>query len=144
MAPADDDALKTALAQFNQGLKVQQSEARAERAIGKAERAKQSAAAALKKLDSNPETSSDERAEAETAYRAALGEWNRLRSGEPPDEQAASPDEPGTNDEPSEAAIPEDTTDGDAPAEPPEAPAEEPAEESSTPPEAPAEEATEV
>lgn len=103
MADSDNDALATALAQFNEGLEEQRAEERAQRAIDKAERKKQQAAAALKKVQADPNASADDKAAADATYREAVEEWNRRRSGGPDDADGAeAPDGP-------EAAAPGDT-----------------------------------
>ena len=68
MAESKDDALQVALAQFNDGLKAQQAEERAQKAIDKAERKKQQAANELKAVQSNPDASAEEKAAADGAY----------------------------------------------------------------------------
>ncbi len=73
---------------FNDGLKVQQAEERAQQAIKKAERKKQQAASELKKAQGDASLSPEEKAEAEAAYRAAVDEFNRIRSGEPGGDEA--------------------------------------------------------
>ena len=91
---ADNDALDAALAQFNEGLKTQQAEEAAQRAVDKAERKKQQAASELKKLQSDANVSAEDKAAAEEAYRAAVEDFNKLRSGEAVEEEAAADDEP--------------------------------------------------
>jgi hypothetical protein len=105
---------------FNDGLKVQQAEERAQQAIKKAERKKQQAAAELKKAQGDSSLSPEEKSEAEAAYRAAVDEFNRIRSGEPvPDEaegdaggddsaEAASVDAEAPTDDASAGAAPQD------------------------------------
>ena len=86
---ADNDALDAALAQFNAGLEIQQAEEAAKRAVDKAERKKQQAANELKKLQSDPNASAEDKAAADDAYRAAVDQFNKLRSGEAvPDDEA--------------------------------------------------------
>ncbi|MGI9624201.1 MAG: hypothetical protein ACR2PK_15305 [Acidimicrobiales bacterium] len=115
----DEDALAAALAQFNEGLEAQAADRAAQRAIDKAERKKQQAAAHLKKLDGDPDASAEDKATANDEYRKAVEEFNQLRSGEPVetgDEATAeedSPSEPAASDsEPAEGDS--DATDGDA------------------------------
>lgn len=98
VAESNDDALQVALAQFNDGLKTQQAEERARKAIEKAERKKQQAASELKAVQANPDASADDKAAADAAYREAVDTFNRMRSGEPePDsseDSAAKGEEP--------------------------------------------------
>ena len=126
-APALDDETTAALTLFNEYVDADRERTRREKRVKKAERAKDEAAARVKKLGERG--SAEEKAAAEAAYREASEAWKRIRDGEEPEETEAkaAPAE--------EAAAAED-----APAE--EAPAAEdaPAEEAST--EAPAEEAS--
>lgn len=131
---ADNDALDAALAQFNEGLKTQQAEEAAQRAVDKAERKKQQAAAELKKLQSNADAPAEDKAAAEEAYRAAVDEFNKLRSGDAIEDDADAEAEAPADDADAEAeehAV--DAADAEAAAEEPaadaadvEAPAEEP------------------
>jgi hypothetical protein len=121
-APALDDETTAALTLFNEYVEADRERTQREKKIKKAERTKDDAAAALKKL--NDGASAEDKAQAEEAYRDAADRWKKLRGGEDPDEGAAE-----------EAAAEEPAAAEEAPAEEP-APAEEaPAEE------APAEEA---
>ena len=97
-----DSELQAALAQFNEGLKVQQAEEKAKRAIDKAERRKQQAANTLKKVQDDTNASADEKAEAEASYRSAADEYRRLKAGDMPpstDEVSADDDDASGNDE---------------------------------------------
>lgn len=79
---ADNDALDAALALFNDGIQTQQAEEAAQRAVEKAERKKQQAATELKKLQSDPNASAEDKAAANEAYRGAVDSFNKSRSGE--------------------------------------------------------------
>ncbi len=74
MARTDDPALRVALAQFNEGIKLQEDERRLQKAVGKADRTKQQAAETLKKLQKDPNASADDKAADDTAYREAVDE----------------------------------------------------------------------
>ena len=122
---ADNDALDAALAQFNEGLKVRQAEEAAQRAVDKAERKKQQAAAELKKLQSDANASAEDKAAADEAYRSAVDEFNKLRSGEDvegADDAETEGDATEAEGDAAEAAADE----GEATDEAAEAPAEEP------------------
>ncbi len=114
---ADNDALDAALAQFNEGLKIQQAEEAAQRAVDKAERKKQQAASELKKLQSDPNASAEDKAAADEAYRAAVDDFNKLRSGEPVDGDEEVGEAAAENDAAAEAepAAGEAESEGDEP-----------------------------
>ena len=113
---ADNDALDAALAQFNEGLKTQQAEEAAQRAVDKAERKKQQAASELKKLQSDANVSAEDKAAAEEAYRTAVEDFNKLRSGEAVEEEAAADDEPTEEEAAEEGAAEEEVAADDEPA----------------------------
>lgn len=79
-----DQDLDVALALFNDGLERQKADRRAAKAIENAEKAKQQAAAALKRLQNDSGASAEDRAAAEVAYRDAVAAFNALRNGEAP------------------------------------------------------------
>ncbi len=92
---SDDQALQKALAQFNEGLRLQREEDRARRAIEKAERRKDQAAGKLKELQADTRADAETKATAEQEYKAALADLARLRAGEAePDQPEAEPDQP--------------------------------------------------
>ena len=109
-APKLDDETTAALTLFNEYVEADRERTQREKRIKKAERAKDEAAATVKKL--NERGSAEEKAEAEAAYREAAERWKKLRDGEEPDEA------------PTPAA-----KDGEAETEDTETPAESPAEE---------------
>jgi hypothetical protein len=91
-----DQDLDVALALFNDGLQRQKADQRAAKAIENAEKAKQQAAAALKRLQSDSGASAEDRAAAEAGYRDAVAAFNALRNGEaPPAHAEAGDDEAG-------------------------------------------------
>jgi hypothetical protein len=128
-----DQDLDVALALFNDGLERQKADRRAAKAIENAEKTKQQAAAALKRLQSDSGASAEDRAAAEAAYRDAVAAFNALRNGEAPpadetDDDAdgdaeAAADDVAAGEEP-EAAADDGAADGDAEASASEAAAE--------------------
>jgi hypothetical protein len=107
MARATEEELNTALEIFNAGLARTAAARKAERAVEKAEKAKQDAADALKKIQGNDKASADEKAAAEATYRAAVDAFNALRAGDAPPEESESEDE-------AEAAEPEPEAEAEA------------------------------
>jgi hypothetical protein len=87
-APKLDDETTAALTLFNEYVEADRERTNREKRIKKAERAKDEAAAVVKKL--NERGSAEEKAEAEAAYRVAADRWKKLRDGEEPDEPAAA------------------------------------------------------
>lgn len=114
MAETLDDETTAALTLFNEYVFADRDRTRREKRLRKAERAKDEAAAEVKKLSDRG--SAEEKAEAEASYREALEKWKALRDGKepepttsPPPAESEAPDEPAaTTDEPAE---PEATTD---------------------------------
>ena len=91
-APPLDDETATALTRFNAYVEADRERQRREKALAKAERVKDEAAAAVRNLDSS-RASADEKAAAETAYREAADALKRLRDGtgeeQPPEEDSS-------------------------------------------------------
>lgn len=81
--PPLDDETAAALTLFNTYLVADREQRAHERAVRKAERAKDEAAAAVRGL-SDAKASAAESAEAETAYREAVETLRRLRGGDRP------------------------------------------------------------
>ncbi len=134
-----DDETTAALTLYNEYVDADRERTRREKRIRKAERAKDDAAATVKRLADKG--SADEKTEAEKAYREANDAWRKLRDGEEPDppaKEAPAAEEAPADDE---AAAEEAPADDEAAAE--EAPAEEeaPADEAPADDEAAAEEA---
>ena len=94
--PPLDEETAAALTLFNTYLVADREQQAHERAVKKAERAKDDAAAAVRELNDR-KASAPETAEAETAYREAVEALRRLRDGD----QAAPQD---TSDEPENEA----------------------------------------
>lgn len=112
-APALDDETSAALTLFNEYVDANRERTRREKRIKKAERAKDDAAALVKKLASGG--SAERKAEAEAAYREASEAWKRIRDGHEP-EAKAEPEAEVETPEP-ETAGPDgetDRTDDDA------------------------------
>ena len=76
--PLDDETAAAALTQFNAYVEADRERQRRGRALAKADRVKDEAAAAVRNLNSG-QVSGDERAAAEAAYREAADALKRLR-----------------------------------------------------------------
>ena len=113
-----DDETTAALTLFNEYVAADRERTQREKRLKKAERAKDDAAALVKKLSKGG--SSKERSEAEAAYRAAAENWQGLRDGkEPPaDPEATENDEPELEDETDADAAIDDETEAEAEPEP--------------------------
>ena len=83
VAPALDDETAAALTLYNTYLIADREQQAHERALKKAEKAKDDAAAAVRKLNDR-NTPAAEMAEAETSYREAAEALQRLRDGDGP------------------------------------------------------------
>ena len=99
-----DDETTAALTLFNEYVAADRERTQRVKRVKKAERAKDEAAALVKKLAKGG--SSKKRAEAEAAYRAAAERWTALRDGK-------EPPEPPRDTTVEETAEPESTTDSD-------------------------------
>ena len=107
-APKLDEETTAALTLFNEYVEADRERTQREKRVKKAERAKDEAAAVVKKL--NERGSAEEKAEAEAAYREAADRWKKLRDGEEPDEPdepAAAADEPAADAEPAAEPVTE-------------------------------------
>ncbi|MEZ5245565.1 MAG: hypothetical protein R2707_10740 [Acidimicrobiales bacterium] len=115
-APKLDDETSAALTLFNEYVEADRERTNREKRIKKAERAKDEAAAVVKKL--NERGSATEKAEAEAAYRDAADRWKKLRDGEEPDEPAPAAEAAPVDDEaaPVDEAAPAPTDESAAPA----------------------------
>ena len=71
---AVDEETTKALFLFNKYIEDAAEKAKGERAVAKAERAKEEAAAHVRALNGNPNASGEEKSEADAAYRAAVDE----------------------------------------------------------------------
>ena len=129
MVDIDEDTQK-ALMLFNRRDEAEKQAAAAAKRLAKAERAKDEAAEAVKRLQGS---GGETLAESEAAWREALETWQNIRDGkEPVDEAPAEDVAEGTADEADEAEAEDATDEADAEDAPAEADAED----------APAEDAT--
>ena len=87
VGPTIDDETAAALTLYNTYLIADREQQAHERAVRKAEKAKDEAAAAVRELNDR-KASAAETAEAETAYREAIEALSRLRDGAQPTPQA--------------------------------------------------------
>ena len=89
-----DDETTAALTLFNEYVAADRERAQREKRLKKAERAKDDAAALVKKLSKRG--SSTQRSEAEAAYRAAVEKWKAIRDGKelPADSTDTEAEEP--------------------------------------------------
>jgi len=88
-APALDDETNAALTLYNEYVKADRERTQREKRVKKAERAKEEAAAVVKKLSESG--SAEEKAAADAAYREANDTWRKLRDGEEPEPKAEEP-----------------------------------------------------
>ena len=93
-APSLDDETAAALTRFNAYVEADRERQRREKALAKAERVKDEAAAAVRNLNSS-RASADEKAAAEAAYREAADALKRLRDGTGEDEDLKAAAEEG-------------------------------------------------
>lgn len=87
-----DEETTAALTLFNEYVEADRERTQREKRVRKAERAKDDAAAVVKKLADR--ASAPEKAEAEQAYRTAAERWRTLRDGGDPDAATAEPEAP--------------------------------------------------
>ena len=87
-APSLDDETTAALTLFNEYVDADRERTRREKRVKKAERAKDEAAAAVRKA--NESGSAEEKAAAEAAYREAQDAFKKIRDGEEPEEAPAA------------------------------------------------------
>ena len=151
-----DNETRTALLLFNERLDARALMQRGKKRVAKAERAREAAAADVRKLNGNPNATAEEKAEAEATYKAAVDEYNVIaadptagldkpkpKKAKGDSEEASSDEAAASDDEAPEAEVTEseapeaEATEAEAPeaeateAEATEAPAEEPAPEAS-------------
>ena len=115
-APSLDDETTAALTLFNEYVDADRERTRREKRVKKAERAKDEAAAAVRKAGERG--TPEEKAAAEAAYRDAQDAYKRIRAGEEPEETEA-PAEEAAADAPAEEAATDEAPAEDAPAEEP-------------------------
>lgn len=112
-----DEETANALALFNARLVALAEQDKTERRVQKAAKTKDDAAARVRSLEADTKATAEQRAEAATAYRAAVDAWDRARTGapEPAAAEEAATDDPATEDTVGEdAATDEAATDGAA------------------------------
>ena len=102
-----DAATSDALRLFNARLGAQAENEKAERRVQKAAKAKDDAAGRVRNLENDTKATAEQRAEAATAYRAAVEAWERARSGEADPTPAPSSGEDTPAEEPADAATDE-------------------------------------
>ncbi len=95
---AVDEETTKALFLFNKYIDDAAEKAKGERAVAKAERAKEEAAALVRKLNGNPNASAEEKSDADAAYRAAVDEL-AARQADPFGESTAAPTEEASTEE---------------------------------------------
>lgn len=93
-APPLDDETAAALTRFNAYVEADRERQQREKALAKAERVKDEAAAAVRNLDSS-RASAEEKAAAEAAYREAADALKRLRDGTGKDQPKTDDDSEG-------------------------------------------------
>ena len=116
-----DNETRTALLLFNERLDSRALAQRGKKRVAKAERAKDAAAAEVRKVNENPNASAEDKAEAEAAYKAALDEFNVIsanptagldkpkpKKAEAEEAPEASDDAPTEADEPTEVSADEE------------------------------------
>lgn len=131
-----DDETRAALLLFNERVEATAAQERGAKRLAKAERAKDEAAATVRKLNDDPNAKAEEKSAAEAAYKEAVASYNTIKddplAGETPRKPKASeperpeqPEEAPAEDEPSEISADEEPTETSADEEPaPETPAE--------------------
>ena len=102
-----DNETRTALLLFNERLDARALQERGKKRVAKAERAKDAAAATVRKVGENPDATAEEKAEAEATYKAALDEYNVIAAN-----PTAGLDEPKKKK--SETPASDDSTSNDA------------------------------
>ena len=91
-----DDETRAALLLFNERVEAAAAKERGAKRLAKAERAKDEAAATVRKLGDNADASAEEKAAAEAAYKEAVASYNMIK------------DDPLAGDKPRKAEAPAD------------------------------------
>ena len=120
-----DNETRTALLLFNERLEASALQERADKRVAKAERAKEAAAATVRKLSDDRDASAEAKAEAEAAYKAAVDEYNVIVANplaglDQPKKKAPEPDAEAPAEQ-AEAPLAEVSADEEEPAAPAEA-----------------------
>jgi len=84
-----DNETRAALLLFNERIDEARAEERAAKRVAKAERQKDEAAGRVRKLGNDSSATAEQKAEAESAYKAAVEEFNRI--SENPDAETEKP-----------------------------------------------------
>ncbi len=129
-----DDETRAALLLFNERVEASAAAERAKKRIGKAERAKDEAAAKVRKLNDDPDATAEQKAEAEAAYKEASDNFqvvqanplaHEQKKSAPKAEEAPAEDapaeEPAAADEPAPTEVSADEEAAEAPETPAEA-----------------------
>ena len=86
-----DDETRAALLLFNERIEQSAADDRAAKRVAKAERAKDEAAATVRKLGGSTSASPEDKAEAEEAYKAAVASYNEIKDDpHAPEREAAA------------------------------------------------------
>ena len=94
-----DDETRAALLLFNERVEATAAQERGAKRVAKAERAKDEAAAVVRKLGDNPDATAEQKAEAEAAYKEAVAAFqtvkeNPLAAAEPEPAETSADEEP--------------------------------------------------
>jgi len=112
-----DDETRAALLLFNERVEANAALERAAKRVKKAERAKDEAAAVVRKMNDNPNATPEQKAEAEEAYKAAVENYQVIRANPDAGQSKSEPKKDDDTEAPSEAATEEssDSQTDDAP-----------------------------
>ena len=113
-----DDETRAALLLFNERVEASAADERAKKRIRKAERAKDEAAARVRKLTDDPDATAEQRAEAEAAYKEASDNFQVVQANPLAHEQKKSAPKAEEEAPAEEAAPAEPAAEEAAPAEP--------------------------
>ena len=106
-----DDETRAALLLFNERVEATAAQERGAKRVAKAERAKDEAAAVVRKLSENADASAEAKSEAEAAYKAALDSYNTIKddptAGQPSKKPKAEAATEPTADAPTETSADE-------------------------------------
>lgn len=97
-----DNETRTALLLFNERLEASALQERADKRVAKAERAKEAAAATVRKLGDDRDATPEQKAEAEAAYKEAVEQYNVIAAD--PMAGLDEPKKPAAKEAPAEEA----------------------------------------
>ena len=107
-----DDETRAALLLFNERVEANAAAERAKKRIGKAERAKDEAAARVRKLNEDPDATAEQKTEAEAAYKEASDNFQVVQANPLAHEQKKpapkAEEAPAEDAAPAEEAVAED------------------------------------